>query len=64
MTGRSAEIWMKKFTTFVSLWEGERDLLESTKMDFIRLINESKLTMLLVEISTKISIGPNIFVGV
>ena len=48
----------------MSLWEGERDLLESTKMDFIRLINESKLTMLLVEISTKISIGPNIFVGV
>jgi len=33
--GRSARTWMKRFlTTFVSLWEGEKDLLESTKMDF------------------------------
>jgi hypothetical protein len=28
-------------------------LLESTKMDFMRLKNEPKLTMLLVEISTE-----------
>ncbi len=34
---RSAEVWMKKLITFVSLCEGERDLLESTKMDFMRL---------------------------
>ncbi len=27
----------KKFTTFMSLWKGEKDLLESTKMDFMRL---------------------------
>ncbi len=33
--GRSARTWMKRvLTTFVSLWEGEKDLLESTKMDF------------------------------
>ena len=44
---------MKKVTTFASLWEGKRDLLESTKMDFMRLRNESKLTMLSVEISTE-----------
>jgi hypothetical protein len=32
---RSAQTWMKRvLTTFVSLWEGEKDLLESTKMDF------------------------------
>jgi len=32
---RSARTWMKRvFTTFLSLWEGEKDLLESTKMDF------------------------------
>ncbi len=37
----------------MSLWEGKRDLLESTKMDFMRLRNESKLTMLLGEISTE-----------
>jgi hypothetical protein len=51
--GRRAEPWMKKVTTFASLWESKRDLLESTKMDFMRLRNESKLTMLLVEISTE-----------
>jgi hypothetical protein len=27
----------KKFTIFMSLWEGKRDLLESTKMDFMKL---------------------------
>ncbi len=33
--GRSARTWMKRvFTIFVLLWEGEKDLLESTKMDF------------------------------
>jgi len=33
--GRSARTWMKRvLTTFVSLWEGEKDLLESTKMNF------------------------------
>jgi len=33
--GRSARTWMKRvLTTFVLLWEGEKDLLESTKMDF------------------------------
>ena len=33
--GRSAQTWMKRvLTTFVLLWEGEKDLLESTKMDF------------------------------
>jgi len=33
--GRSARTWMKRvLTTFVSLWEGKKDLLESTKMDF------------------------------
>ena len=33
--GRSARTWMKRvLTTFVSLWEGEKDLLESTKIDF------------------------------
>ncbi len=33
--GRSAWTWMKRvLTTFVSLWEGKKDLLESTKMDF------------------------------
>jgi hypothetical protein len=33
--GRSARTWMKRIlTTFVLLWEGEKDLLESTKMDF------------------------------
>ena len=41
--GRSARIWMKKLTTFVLLWEGKKDLLESTKMDVMRLImNYSK----------------------
>ncbi len=43
----------KKFTTFESLWRSERGLLGSTKMDFMRLRNESKLTMLSVEISTE-----------
>ena len=43
----------KKFTNFASLWEDKRDLLESTKMDFMKLRNESKLTMLSVEISTE-----------
>ncbi len=34
--GRSARTWMKRvLTTFVLLWEGEKDLLESTKMDFL-----------------------------
>jgi len=33
--GRSARTWMKRvLITFVSLWEGKKDLLESTKMDF------------------------------
>ncbi len=33
--GRSARTWMKRvLTTFVSLWEGKKDLLESTKIDF------------------------------
>jgi len=32
---RSSQTWMKRvLTTFLSLWEGEKDLLESTKMDF------------------------------
>ncbi len=43
----------KKFTTFVSLWRSKRDLLGSTIMDFMRLRNESTLTMLSVEISTE-----------
>ncbi len=51
----------KKVYFFALLWEGKRDLLGGTKMDFMRLRNESKLTMLSVEIST---IGPNIFFGV
>jgi len=39
--GRSARTWMKRvLTTFVSLWEGEKDLLESTKMDFYETQNE------------------------
>ncbi len=44
---------MKKVTIFVSLREGERDLLGGTKIDFMRLRNESTLTMLSVEISTE-----------
>ncbi len=33
--GRSVRTWMKRvLTTFVLLWEGEKDLLESTKMNF------------------------------
>ena len=42
--GRSAQIRWKEFNYFSSLWwEGKRDLLESTKMDFMRLrMNYSK----------------------
>ena len=43
----------KKLLHFASLWEGKRDLLHSTKMDIMRLRNESTLSMLLVEISTE-----------
>ncbi len=51
--GMSAEIWMKKFTTFALLWKGKRDLLGAPKWIFMRLRNESKLRMLSVEISTE-----------
>ncbi len=36
-------LWMKKVNYFVSLWEGERDLLESTKMDFLWDLEWTKL---------------------
>ena len=51
--GRSAETWMKKVLRFASWRESKRGLLGCTKMDFMRLRNESTLTMLLVEISTE-----------
>ena len=41
--GRRAEPWMKKLLRFASLRGSKRDLLESTKMDFMRLRNESTL---------------------
>ncbi len=54
MTGRSAEIWMKKLLLFVLLWKSKRVLLGAPKMDFMRLGKESTLTMISVEISTEI----------
>jgi hypothetical protein len=44
---------MKKGLCFALWWESKRGLLGGTKMDFMRLRNESTLTMLLVEISTE-----------
>jgi hypothetical protein len=44
---------MKKVLFFALLWEGKRDLLESTNMDFMRPRNEPTLTMLSMEISTE-----------
>ena len=49
----------KKFTTFASLWEGKRDLLESTKMDFMRLRNESTLWWSRWRFPQRLSIDPN-----
>jgi hypothetical protein len=43
----------EKINLFALLWRSKRDLLGGTKMDFMRLRNESTLTMLLVEISTE-----------
>jgi hypothetical protein len=45
--------WKKSTTFFVVVVESKRGLLGGTKMDFMRLRNESTLTMLSVEISTE-----------
>jgi hypothetical protein len=52
---RSAEIWMKKVLILRCCGGAKRGLLGAPKMDFIRLRNESTLTMILVEISTEIT---------
>ena len=45
---------MIKVLLFALLWKSKRVLLGAPKMDFMRLRNESTLTMILVEISTEI----------
>ena len=55
---------MKKVTTFCVIVEEQKGFARKHQMDFIRLRNESTLTMLSVENPQRVSIGPNIFVGV
>ncbi len=51
--GRRAESWMKKVTTCCIVVGGQKGFAREHQNGFMRLRNESKLTMLLVEISTE-----------
>ncbi len=58
MAGGELNPGWKKLLHFVSLWGGERDLLESTKMDFTRLRNESTLWWPRWRFPQRLSIDP------
>ena len=54
----------KSLTTFMELWKGEKDLLGSTKMNFMRLRMNYSKQCFWWRFLQRVSIGPNIFVGV